>query len=46
MVGTSYRVVFSVQDFVPVRVINKTTTGFVVNVGLTYTGVIGYDVFV
>jgi hypothetical protein len=46
MVGTSYRVVFSVQDFVPVRVINKTTTGFTVQVGVQYTGTIGYDVFV
>lgn len=45
-VGTSYRVVFSVQDFVPVRVTNKLTTGFTVSVGVTYTGTIGYDVFV
>ena len=44
-VGTSYRVVFSVQDFVPVRVISKLTTGFTVSVGVTYTGTIGYDVF-
>jgi hypothetical protein len=43
--GTSYRVVFSVQDFVPVRVTNKLTTGFTVSVGVTYTGTIGYDVF-
>ena len=43
--GTSYRVVFSVQDFVPVRVTNKLTTGFTVSVGVTYTGVVGYDVF-
>ncbi len=43
--GTSYRVVFSVQDFVPVRVVSKLTTGFTVSVGVTYTGTIGYDVF-
>lgn len=46
MVGTTYRVVFSTQDFVPVRVISKATTGFVVSVGVTYTGNIGYDVFI
>ena len=46
MTGTNYRVVFSLQDFVSVRVINKTTTGFTVDVGVTYTGTIGYDVFV
>lgn len=44
--GTSYRVVFSVQDFVPVRVTNKQTTGFTVSVGVSYTGTLGYDVFV
>jgi hypothetical protein len=44
--GTSYRVVFSVQDFVPVRVVSKLTTGFSVSVGVSYTGTIGYDVFV
>ena len=43
--GTGYRVVFSTQDFIPVRVINKLTTGFTVSVGVTYTGTIGYDVF-
>lgn len=46
MSGTTYRVVFSPQDFVPVRVTGKTTTGFTVSVGVTYTGTIGYDVFV
>lgn len=45
-VGTGYRVVFSTQDFVPVRVVSKLTTGFTVSVGVTYSGVIGYDVFV
>lgn len=46
MVGTGYRVVFSTQDFIPVRVISKLTTGFTVSVGVTYTGTVGYDVFV
>jgi hypothetical protein len=46
MAGTTYRVVFSTTDFIPVRVTNKLTTGFTVSVGVTYTGVVGYDVFV
>lgn len=45
-VGTGYRVVFSTQDFIPVRVTSKLTTGFTVSVGVLYTGVVGYDVFV
>jgi hypothetical protein len=44
--STSYRVVFSVVDFVPVRVSSKTTTGFTLETGITYTGSVGYDVFV
>jgi hypothetical protein len=44
--NTNYRVVFSVSDFVAVRVTSKTTTGFTVEVNVTYSGVIGYDVFV
>ena len=46
MAGTGYRVVFSTVDFIPVRVISKSTTGFTISVGVTYTGVVGYDVFV
>ena len=45
-IGTGYRVVFSTTDFIPVRVTSKSTTGFTVSVGVTYTGTIGYDVFV
>jgi hypothetical protein len=45
-VGTTYRVVYSTTDFVPVRTTSKLTTGFTVSVGVTYTGTIGYDVFV
>lgn len=45
-VGTGYRVVFSTQDFIPVRVTSKLTTGFTVSVGVTYSGTLGYDVFV
>lgn len=45
-VGTGYRVVFSTTDFIPVRVTSKSTTGFTVSLGVSYTGVVGYDVFV
>lgn len=44
--GTGYRVVFSPADFIPIRVISKTTSGFTVQVGVTYTGSVGYDVFI
>lgn len=43
---TTYRVVFSVEDFVPVRVVSKTVNGFTIEVGVTYTGSVGYDVFI
>lgn len=41
-----YRVAFSVEDFIAVRAINKTRAGFTVDVDVTYTGNIGYEVFV
>ena len=44
--GTGYRVVFSTTDFLPVRVTSKLTTGFTVSLGVSYTGNVGYDVFV
>ena len=43
---TTYRVVFSVEDFVSVKVISKTINGFTIEVGITYTGSVGYDVFI
>lgn len=46
MADTNYRVDFSLADFIAVRVTSKTTVGFTVEVNVTYTGVIGYDVFV
>lgn len=46
MAGTSYRVVLDVPDFVSARVTSKTTTGFVVELGVSWTGTVGYDVFV
>lgn len=46
MAGTGYRVQLALADFIPARVTGKTTTGFTVEVGVTYTGTVGYDVFV
>jgi hypothetical protein len=46
MSNTNYRVHLSPSDFIPVRVTNKSTTGFTVQVGITFTGTVGYDVFV
>lgn len=46
MIGTTYRVVFSVVDFIAVRVTNKTTAGFRVETSATYSGDIGFDVFI
>jgi len=46
MANTNYRVHLSPSDFVPVRVTNKMLTGFTIQVGTTFTGTIGYDVFV
>jgi hypothetical protein len=46
MAGTGYRVHCTLPDFVPWRITHKTTTGFTIEVGVTYTGLVGYDVFV
>jgi hypothetical protein len=46
MANTTYRVVYSTTDFISVRTTSKTTAGFTVSVGVTYSGVVGYDVFV
>jgi len=46
MSTTSYRVTYSKEDFIQVRTINKTLTGFRIEVGSTYSGDIGWDVFV
>lgn len=44
--NTNYRVVFSPEEFLPIRVTNKTLSGFTVELGITFTGNVGYDVFV
>jgi hypothetical protein len=44
--STSYRVHVTVADFITWRIINKTTAGFDIELGSTYTGDVGYDVLV
>ena len=44
--GTTYRVQLALADYIPARVISKLTTGFTVELGVSYTGIVGYDVFV
>ncbi len=46
MSSTNYRVYTSPSDFIPVRVTSKLTTGFTIQLGVTFTGTVGYDVFV
>lgn len=45
-VDTSYRVYVTLEDFLSYRITNKTTTGFDIEIGTTYTGPVQYDVFV
>lgn len=44
--NTSYRVYVSLGDFIDYRITNKTTTGFTIELNVTYTGSVQYDVFV
>jgi hypothetical protein len=44
--GTTYRVHVTTDSFVPLRITNKTMTGFTVQAGAEFTGAVGYDVFV
>lgn len=46
MAGTTYRVHVTIPDFVAWRIVGKTVTGFTIELGVTYTGIVGYDVFV
>jgi hypothetical protein len=42
--NTQYRVYVTTDDFIDYRITNKTVTGFDIELNVTYTGVIGYDV--
>jgi hypothetical protein len=44
--SASYRVLLDVPDFIAARVRLKSTTGFVIETSVTYTGVIGFEVFI
>lgn len=46
MSNTNYRVHMSPSDFVVARVTAKSTVGFTVQLNVTFTGTVGYDVFV
>lgn len=41
----NYRVHVSLDDFISYRIRNQTTTGFDIELNVTYTGDVGYDVF-
>lgn len=43
---TNYRVQLSSDTFVPLRVISKTLVGFTVEAAASFTGTVGFDVFV
>ncbi len=44
--NNQYRVIFTVDDFVPVRVKTRNTTGFTFEVGIEFTGKIKYDILI
>jgi len=44
--NTNYRVHVTAGDFITWRITNKTIAGFTIELGTTFTGTIGYDVFV
>jgi len=44
--STNYIVLVSLQEFVPWKISNKTTTGFDIELGVTFTGTVQYIVFV
>lgn len=46
MTGTTYRVHLSPSDFIAARITTKLTTGFTVQTNITFTGTVGYDVFI
>jgi len=46
LASTNYRVQLSNTTFVPLRISAKTTTSFTVQAAATFTGTVGFDVFV
>jgi hypothetical protein len=43
--NANYRVHVTLDDFISYRIANQTTTGFDIELNVTYTGEVGYDVF-
>lgn len=44
--NTNYRVYVTLPDFLDYRIINKTTSGFDIDLNITFTGIVQFDVFV
>lgn len=44
--NAAYRVYVSLDDFIDYRITNQTVTGFDIELNVTYTGAVAYDVFV
>jgi hypothetical protein len=44
--NTNYRVQLATNTFVPLRVIGQTTTSFTIEAAATFTGNVGFDVFI
>jgi len=44
LANTSYQVVLSIDEFIPIIVTEKTTTGFTFELATAYTGLVRYDV--
>ena len=44
--NTNYRVVFTIDDFVPIRVKTRNTTSFVFELGVSFTGTVRYDILI
>jgi len=46
LASTGYRVHLAKDEFIDLRITNKTTTGFTIQAAATYTGTVGYDVHI
>jgi hypothetical protein len=44
--STTYRVYVTTSDFIVLRITNKTISGFTIEANVTYSGTVGFDVFI
>lgn len=44
--GTGYRVYLDIPEFLDYKIISKATTGFDIELSATFTGTLGFDVFI